>query len=370
MPGLSAARSLIHAGALASALAALSHSCAEPLLIGNLQPGTVTRTAPMSVERSAHTATTLADGKVLIVGGFTGEALAAHSAELYDPALARFSPLPRLILPRHSHTATTLPDGKILIVGGYGAGNSVTASAEATGSLIAPRAGHTAVPLANGSVLIAGGVGPEWSFLSSAELYDPATGAFTRTGDMTVARESHVAVRLADGRALIIGGHRDRRANITIYSSAELYDVATGTFRRVGNMHVRRHKHDAVLLRDGRVLVSGGSDERDDRGAYNSTELFDPVTAAFVTGPVMTLTRYKHQGSAVLLGNGDVLIAGGAARAELFDARRQTFTVVDGETSLAGQFGAASRFGDGNVLITGGYGNGTGPRASAWVYRP
>jgi hypothetical protein len=39
-------------------------------------------------------------------------------------------------------------------------------------------------------------------------------------------------------------------------------------------MNIRRHKHDAILLRDGRVLITGGTDERDSRGVYASTEIW------------------------------------------------------------------------------------------------
>lgn len=336
--------------------------------------------ADMPVPRMAHTATMLANGRVLVVGGFTDEGNAAHSAQAFDATTERFSPLPRMRTLRHSHTATVLPDGKVLIVGGYGAGNATLTSAElfdpatnrftATGSMGAPRAGHVAVALRDGTVLIAGGIGPDWTFLSSAERYDPRTGRFTPTGAMTVPRESHAAVRLNDGRVFIVGGHQGRRQNITLYTSTESYDPATGRFTRGADMQVRRHKHDAVLLRDGRVLVSGGSDERDSRGFYRSTELFDPATGTFSAGPTLQRGRYKHNGSSVLLPSGNVLLAGGVAQAEIFDPKRRAFTVVPGADKLTGQFSAVSLLSNGGALITGGYGEGRGPQASAWVYRP
>ncbi|MCE9600960.1 MAG: hypothetical protein K8S21_01940 [Gemmatimonadetes bacterium] len=346
---------------------------------GHAAAGRIASTEAMSVARMAHTASVLRDGRVLVAGGFTGDGNAARSAELFDPASGTFGPLARMVVVRHSHSATILPNGKVLIVGGYGAGNEVIADVELfdpatrtftrTGSLGSARAGHVAVLLGNGRVLIAGGVGPGWTFLSSAELYDPVTGRFRPTGPMTERRESHAAVMLRDGRVLVVGGHRDRRSEITLYASAETYDAATGTFTRAGDMRVRRHKHDAVLLRDGRVLITGGSDERDD-GEYDSTEFFDPTTGSFAPGPTMRLARYKHTGSSILLPSGDVLIAGGAPQAEVFDPRRGAFTLVEGDGPLTGQFSAVASLGAGGVLITGGYGRGSGPRAAAWVYRP
>jgi hypothetical protein len=316
---------------------------------------------------------------VLVAGGFV-EMGSAKGAEIYESGTARFSPLPPMLTTRHSHTATLLPDGKVLLAGGYGDGTTTLGTAEvfdpatstfaSTGSLMAARADHIAVLLKSGKVLIAGGLGPGWNPLSNAELYDPATGRFSPTGSLTIARESHVAVRLQDGRVLIAGGHNGRRGDLTLLASAEIYDPAVGLFSRVGDMRVRRHKHDAVLLADGAVLITGGSDERDDRGVYSSSELFDPTTMRFATGAAMILGRYKHAGTSVVLSSGLVLIAGGAPQAETYDPRTRTFALVPGESRMAGQFSAVALLKSGGVLITGGYGNGSGPQSSAWFCRP
>lgn len=56
-------------------------------------PGTFTTTGSMNTARSQHTATLLANGKVLVTGGFSsafGNSLA--NAELYDPSTGAFTP--------------------------------------------------------------------------------------------------------------------------------------------------------------------------------------------------------------------------------------------------------------------------------------
>ena len=219
-------------------------------------------------------------------------------------------------------------------------------------------------------MLLIGGVGPGWTFLASAELYNPTTDTFAPTGNMAVPRESHVAVRLDDGRVLVAGGHQSRRDAIQLYSSAELYDPATETFNPTGDMTVRRHKHDAVLLPDGQVLISGGADERDSGGVYRSVETYNPETGTFTATQPMTLPRYKHRGTVVLLANGLVLLAGGTTQAETYNPDTNVYTVVGGETRLAGQFSAVAALPDGRVLITGGYGENRGPQRGAWLYLP
>lgn len=342
--------------------------------------GSIHAAKAMHIERAAHAATLLENGQVLITGGFgQGDNTYTDTAELYDPTSSDFNFTGNMAMRRCCHTATRLSDGRILIAGGFN--GEYLAAAElydprtgnftSTGSLTTPRMDHLAVLLDNGKVLVVGGVGTGWTFLASAELYDPATGTFTRTGDMTVARESHTITKLQDGRVLITGGHQGRHSAIIIYDSAELYDPVTGMFTPTGNMNTRRHKHDAVLLSDGRVLITGGSDERDDLGAYASTEIYSPSTGTFSIAGNMPTIRYKHIGTSILLSNGNVLIAGGARNAIIYDSGRNVFSAVPGDlgtTTLSRLFATATLLSNGNVLITGGYGIGQNVSAQTWVY--
>lgn len=330
----------------------------------------------MSANRAAHTATLLMDGKVLVAGGFADDENSLSSAEVFDPKTNAFSPTGTMNVARAGHSAALLPDGKVLIAGGYNGDyldsaevyDPKTGKFAPAGKMILARSGHTAVLLAGGKVLLAGGVGAGWTFLAEAEIYDPSANTFTKTGNMSAARESHTATLLKDGRVLITGGHRGRRTAVMIYSSAEIYNPATGTFTVAANLTVRRHKHDAVLLDDGRVLIVGGSDERDARGAYRAAEIYHPSKNSFEKTADMNLSRYKLQGTTVLLKNGKILIAGGASHAEIFNPAKNTFEVT-GKFETARLFATATLLPDGKVLITGGYDNNNVVSNRAWIYR-
>ncbi len=349
-----------------------------------------------------ETATLLADGRVLITGG------CSTAVELYDPATGTFSPTGSLTATRGGKTATLLQDGRVLIAGGYNCADAehagIWTSAELydpatgtfgpTGSMSQPREFHTATLLADGRVLITGGitgasplasrpvalasyrlVETSANVLASAELYDPATGTFSKTGSMTNFRDSHTATLLQDGRVLVVGGGGEGYASRT---SAELYDPASGKFSRTGSMKSGRWLHTATLLQDGRVLIAGGRSPKD--STYASAEVYDPGSGKFSSAGSMKASR--QQQTATLLPDGHVLIAGGLQQSasswdvlsstELYDSGTGTFTPA-GSMGDAREDGTATLLADGRVLIAGGTGIGTKGLVgltSAVLYQP
>lgn len=330
----------------------------------------------MNVERAAHTATLLRDGKVLIAGGFREEGtseIAISSAEIFDPGTNTFTPTSDMNEPRNGHTATLLPVGKVLLAGGWNQrGRTATAKLydpqtgtfEDTGSLMAARQGLTATLLKNGQVLIAGGDSARNTPQLTAELYDPTTETFTPTGNLKDGRFGHTATLLTDGKVLLVGG---TSGNDNILASAEIYDPVTGQFTPTSDANVIRYKHTAVLLKDGNVLILGGADQRDWNGKYDSAEIYDVKTGTFRQISDMNRERFKLADAAVLLSNGNVLIGGGNRQIEIFDAQSQTF-IPDGSLDDDYYFSVLTALQDGQVLITGGYNGNILPSDKAWLY--
>lgn len=337
--------------------------------------GSIIPIAKMQNPRAAHTATLLKNGTVLLCGGFTGRN-SLSSAEIYNPTSKSFTQIKNLTTPRSEHSATLLPNGKVLIAGGYN--GSYLSSTEIYDSELktfskgpnmnSARSGHTATLLNNGKILFAGGVGTGWTFLSSAEIYDIQTNKFTPINSMVVARESHTATLLNNGNVLITGGHRDRRENIKIYSSCEIYDSKSNQFSATGSMTIPRQKHDAVVLTNGKVLINGGSDQRDSRGIYSSAEMYDPNTSKFSTISDMNYLRYKHKGTSILLTDNNVLIAGGSHMAEIYNSKSGKFTPLQNSMKTSRLFSCATLLGNGEVLITGGYDDEIKTSEGAWLF--
>ena len=355
--------------AVAGAFTATALSGAKPV-------ESVEHVATLRSARAAHTATTLPSGHVLIVGGMATGGASLATVELFDPSNNTVAQVASLAEPRAGHTATLLPDGRVLVTGGYNGEylRSVEVFDPAQGRFVAAgllaegRSGHTATLLPNGRILLTGGVGPGWTFLRSAEVYDPATGRSESVGAMSVPRESHTATLLADGRVAIIGGHRGRRPNMEVYRSMETFSPQTGRFEAAGTLATPRHKHDAITLTDGRVLVIGGAD-RSDRVHFATTEIYDPRTGAIQPGPTMASRRYKIAGTSVRLPGGQVLITSGARAAELLDPGTGAFREVRGQFPAAYRFAAAALLRDGDVVITGGYSDTNENTAEVWRFR-
>ncbi|MDQ6802944.1 MAG: hypothetical protein M3041_19235 [Acidobacteriota bacterium] len=348
--------------------------------VANAQIGKFVPTGDMTRARSAHRATLLANGRVLITGG-SGD----DSAELYDPSTGTFRLTGHMTASRFGHAATLLADGRVLITAGNGLASAeiydpVTEKFTATGAMLEDQFNHAATLLPDGKVLIVGGerAAPPWPTAARAELYDPATGTFSFAAPYAGPGSLYAAGGpvwptahlLPDGRVLILGEN-----------PAELYDPASGTFSFTGAMVATSYRygmewHSSTLLRDGNVLITGGNDDLT-CGGFPVAEIYEAFSGRFKAIAPMTAARDIH--TSTLLSDGTVLLTGGGEgwcggatldSAEIYDPATQSFTAV-GNMTHSRTLHTATLLNDGTVLIAGGgaYWPASVAR-SAEIYRP
>lgn len=344
------------------------------LLVHRALAGSFVPTGSMHEARRGHTATRLADGKVLVAGGYSTTNW-VESAELYDPATGTWTVPGGPNTPRDLHTATLLPNGKVLVAGGEipapGGGARSSAGAElydpttgswsVTGAMNLARQSHTATLLTNGKVLVAGGEtydGTNYSWVATAELYDPVTGLWTVTGSLTDPREYHAATLLETGKVLVAAGGNFTNGYL---NTAELYDPATGLWTVTGSLGEGRDYPSATLLSNGQVLLAGG---QQCCGAFLTeypiagAELYDPGTGSWT--PTGELINARASQTAVVLPNGHVLVTGGAGLLGIPLYSAEEFDPVSGVWASIGDM-STNRYGhtatllaNGKVLVAGG----------------
>lgn len=295
--------------------------------------------APLATARSAHTATLLADGRVLVVGGQDDAQRMFATTEIFDPTSETWHAGPALPSPRANHVAIALNDGRVLIAGG---GKS-TPTGQPRGERVT----------------------------NDALFFDPKTDSFAPAPPMLEARSHFEALRLPSGAVLVVGGGSDRQGSPEdcknapycgpygiALASAEIFDPAANRFRSVGAMATPRSSFAIAPLADGRVVAIGGVNEN--AIGYRSTEFFDPNAETWSAGPDLAGSLREHH-RAITTGSGTVFVAGGKnpnvtplATTERLDANGTAWragpTLGEPRTSPG-----LAQLASGRVLVAGGF---------------
>ena len=163
--------------------------------------------------------------------------------------------------------------------------------------------------LPNGNVLVSNGVtnnGGVQSILNKYQIYNYTTGLWEDDKTMP-GKIYHTATSLANGNVLIAGGSSAFNSNdTTVLNTCFIYDWVNDSWNSitVPNLTTARFNHSAVLLSNGKVLVSGGSTGST---TYDSCEIYNPETNTWSQVRPMNLARNSHQ--SILLPNNKVLVA-------------------------------------------------------------
>ena len=357
---------------------------------GRLQPA-----GALAEARAQHTATLLADGRVLVAGGRGADATATlASTELFDPKTNAWRAGPPMTTARAGHTATLLDDGRVLVVGGTAPARDGSARLEAldsaevfdpakrtwqrVGALAEARNGHTATKLADGSVLVVGGARPVHQHLSSVERFDPVTASFSRAASLGLGRWLHDAVRLADGSVVVLGGRSNQlRSEGGVATpkpglpldAVERFDVDAGTWAPLPALTEPRQR-TAVVALGAKVVVFGGQTST---MSTNYVEWWQAPAGEWAQSAThLSVPIAGHTAS--VLPSGDVLVVGGEPPQAVDTARVQRWVPSTQRWCLAGTLKvsrkahAATVLKDGSVLVSGGTSAGLAEAsAERWV---
>jgi len=281
--------------------------------------------AAMNATRSEHFMAVRRDGKVLVVGGYKSGILGniyIKSTELYDPVSNTWTAKTDLWANgRRGATGILDPYDNFYLIGGYNvdypAGVFVSETRDidtdtdwATFAYIDdvyPRFDHAAIQLVNGDFLIAGGrIGLTGTYSDTAQIYQNLSGSsvsYPNTlGDGVYLSAGTL---LENGDLLITGGIGEAAMSSTGLCSKNTYlwsntlderdDLPSMTYQRCG--------HTATLLKDGRVVVIGGSPTATFSTSLRFVEILNGDEWQIVSTPYET-----SGGTATLLPNGEILI--------------------------------------------------------------
>jgi hypothetical protein len=332
----------------------------------------VVSTKEMHEYRASHTATLLQNGKVLISGGFKKgpdrhSQVYSNTSEIFDPQSHAFTMSASMKVERCAHTATLMPDGDVLVTGGTNGESlasaelyhSKTGTWEKLPDMKAARSGHQAVLLSNKEVLIIGGSKSPETF---AEVFNYQSKQFEKAIPATRNLSGPAVALLSNGKVLIAGGDINNQP----VDVALVYDPKAGSFSETGKMGIVRRKSSIALLQNGNALIVGGSNNRDWKGRYTSTEIYDVKKNEFSRGPELNFERFKLMNGVLTLKDGSILVTGGDKHIEILKPGATGFETI-GELEQPLYYSTSTLLPNGSTLIAGGYGNDVQARNNAWL---
>jgi hypothetical protein len=279
---------------------------------------------PINLFCSGHTL--LADGRLFVVGGHIVDSSGIDCSTVYDPLHDRWTAAPIMKNGRWYPTAITLPDGTVFVSSGSfaqggnfpvnnvpermhnGSWSELQNFNQDQGSIfpLFPRM-HVAP---DGRLFMSGGLGQSFFF-------DPDTGVSTPSVSRAAGTRDYApAVMYDTGKIAFIGGGLDidTQAPTNTVETIDLTSAAP-VWIQTNPMHFARRQHNAVILADGTVLVTGGTQG----DGFNNLapgqpvhvpELWNPTAGTWTQMAPESVDRCYHSTS-VLLPDGTVFSGGG-----------------------------------------------------------
>ncbi len=205
--------------------------------------------------------------------------------------------------------AVLLADGRVLVVSRERAAIS-TRDADTWTALPDRKYGAgTLLALQDGGALLVGGAPTTFAndpYAPTRQVVrlDPRTGTWVKGNDMPDGRGEHTLTTLRDGTILVVGGSGGSlspRQPIATLAQVGRYDPAIDAWTALAPLAQARSRHTATLLPDGRVLVVGGAisktvnSENAGSDPLASAEIFSPAANTWQAAGQLTAERYDPQ---------------------------------------------------------------------------
>lgn len=344
--------------------------------------------AAMWSYRADHTQVTLADGRVLVCGGYSGHTrtAATKTCEVFDPATNKWTQTGEMSVSRVGHAMVLLASGKVFVFGGTkdGTDAQVVAAGEtwdpatdtwtpaSTTGQPPARTRHAMALGHTGLVYVNGGIDASSTYLATTFVYDATGDTWTAKASMADIRASHTLSLLSDNTLIAVAGEYAAAC----WDKTEIYDPGANTWANGGPIQSARQAHRAVVLDNTNLLITGGSTTRHVTAATPSVHTDQyTVGGAWANGTVLNKARAYH--GMCKLANGKVVVGFGDQAAGTPYAEISTTAACTAWTNTADPNGALIRrrvgctaLASNRALFTGGMGTTTleQARASVEVY--
>jgi Bacterial Ig domain/Galactose oxidase, central domain len=256
----------------------------------------VSNAAALPAARYGAAATTLADGRVVVTGGYAGTFQA--TSWVYTPATNSWTTVAPMPANRAYHAMVTRTSGDVLVFGGRSASGESstvfrydpTANTWSTLAVTLPEARQSAgaVALPDGRVLVVGGTNGGGIPVNTARILNAAA---TNCGGVSCTRLTS-GVPFCAGRTT---------------AATETYDVSSNTWTPRATLGFTGI--GLAALPSGAALAAGGTPSSS-FAPSSQTSWAAPAAAAWTSGPSLGYTAWLT--AAATLSDGRILVAGGA----------------------------------------------------------
>ncbi len=271
-----------------------------------------------SIFCSAHVS--LADGRILVTGGFTSASYGIKDTNIYNPVTKTWIRVADMNYPRWYPTAVALSDGRVVVMGGTIAPGIYADIPEVYNptnntwtELPAARLNTDTYPNAylmpNGKVFIVSGPADGIS-----RILDVNTQTYTAVGAIPV--QSVSSAMYAPGKVVVTGGNND----VGVQTAVIDLNQPNPTWRSTASMSYARFQHNMVVLPDNKVFTVGGATTYSLSATTGvlTPEMWDSTSETWTTLPAMQNPRMYHS-TAILLPDARVLVAGGGRLSPAID---------------------------------------------------